>query len=85
MPPLAGGDDAHDEGIGEYMAEGSRETVVMIRRGRYKFIHAAQDPCLLFDVQDDPRELRDLADAPEYQGDRPIPDPHGPAPAAGFG
>ena len=67
MPHLTGGDDGHDEVIGEYMAEGSRETVVMIRRGRYKFIHAAQDPCLLFDVQDDPRELRNLADAPQHQ------------------
>jgi choline-sulfatase len=66
MPHLTRG-EGHDEVIGEYMAEGSRETVVMIRRGRYKFIHAAQDPDLLFDVQADPRELNNLAQTPEHR------------------
>ena len=66
MPHLAG-DAGHDEVIGEYMAEGSRETVVMIRRGRYKFIHAAHDPNLLFDLQDDPQELHNLAQAPQHK------------------
>lgn len=66
VPHLARG-KGHDEVIGEYMAEGSRETVVMIRRGRYKFIHAAQDPCLLFDVVADPRELHNLARVPKHK------------------
>jgi len=66
MPHLTGA-SGHDEVIGEYMAEGSRETVVMIRRGRYKFIYAAQDPCLLFDVQADPRERDNLALAPQHK------------------
>ena len=66
MPHLTGA-SGHDEVIGEYMAEGSRETVVMIRRGRYKFIYATQDPCLLFDVQADPREQENLALAPQHQ------------------
>jgi len=67
MPHLIGAAGAHDEVIGEYMAEGSRETVVMIRRGRYKFIHAPQDPDLLFDVHADPRELNNLALAPQHR------------------
>jgi choline-sulfatase len=66
MPHLHGG-TGHDEVIGEYMAEGSRETVVMIRRGRYKFIFARQDPHLLYDVQADPRELHNLAQEPKHQ------------------
>ncbi len=66
MPHLSGG-QGHDEVIGEYMAEGSRETVVMIRRGSYKFIHAPRDPDLLFDLQADPRELNNLAQMPQHQ------------------
>jgi choline-sulfatase len=32
----------------------------MIRRGRYKYIHSEIDPPLLFDVDADPHELRNL-------------------------
>ena len=66
MPHLRG-EAGHDEVIGEFMAEGSRETVVMIRRGRYKFIYASQDPCLLYDVAADPRELTNMAQLPEHR------------------
>lgn len=66
MPHLSAG-AGHDEVMGEYMAEGSRETVLMIRRGRYKFIHAPRDPDLLFDLQADPRELHNLAQAPAHK------------------
>lgn len=66
MPHLNGA-SGHDEVIGEYMAEGSRETVVMIRRGRYKFIHARQDPHLLYDVVADPREQHNLAQEPRHK------------------
>ncbi len=65
MPHLTDG-QGHDEVFGEYMAEGSRETVVMIRRGRYKFIHAPQDPDLLFDLQSDSHELSNLAQLPAH-------------------
>ncbi len=58
----------HDEVIGEYMAEGTNTPLVMIRRGRYKFIYSIRDPALLFDLQADPDELRNLVDAPEHQG-----------------
>ncbi len=66
MPHLSGA-PGHDEVIGEFMAEGSRETVVMIRRGRFKFIYASQDPCLLYDVLADPRELSNLVQLPEHR------------------
>ncbi len=67
LMPHLNGEPGHDEVIGEFMAEGSRETVVMIRRGRYKFIYASQDPCLLYDVLADPRELNDLTQLPEQR------------------
>jgi choline-sulfatase len=67
LVPHLNGADGHDEVIGEYMAEGSRETVIMIRRGRYKFIYAAQDPCLLFDVAADPHELHNLAGQKKHE------------------
>lgn len=50
-----------DEVIGEYLAEAAIAPVVMIRRGRYKFIHSAVDPDQLFDVAADPEELVNLA------------------------
>ena len=66
LPQLQGA-RGHDEVIGEYMAEGSNAPLVMIRRGRYKFIHSSQDPALLFDLQADPDELENLAAAPQHQ------------------
>ncbi len=57
----------HDEVIGEYMAEGTNTPLIMIRRGRYKFIHSSQDPALLFDLQFDPDERDNLAGAPQHQ------------------
>ena len=65
--PHLSGTGGHDEVIGEYMAEGSNAPLVMIRRGAYKFIYSTQDPCLLFDLQADPDELHNLAEAPEHR------------------
>ena len=64
--PHLGTGAGHDEVIGEYMAEGTNAPLVMIRRGRYKFIHSPRDPNLLFDLQADPDELHNLALAPEH-------------------
>ena len=67
LVPHLQGAPGHDEVIGEYMAEGTNTPLVMIRRGHYKFIHSSQDPCLLFDLQLDPDELRNLAGAPTHE------------------
>ncbi|WP_122466800.1 choline-sulfatase [Pseudomonas viridiflava] len=66
MPHLKG-KAGHDEVFGEYMAEGTTSPLMMIRRGAYKFIYSEQDPCLLFDVKNDPKELEDLSQSPDYQ------------------
>jgi len=43
------------------MAEGTLSPLMMIRRGAYKFIYSEDDPCLLFDVANDPQERVDLS------------------------
>lgn len=48
----------------EYLAESTTAPIFMIRRGQHKYISSSRDPKLLFDLQSDPRELRNLADAP---------------------
>jgi choline-sulfatase len=65
--PHLQGSGGHDEVIGEYMAEGTNAPLVMIRRGRFKFIYSPKDPSLLFDLQADPDELHNLAQAPEHR------------------
>jgi choline-sulfatase len=42
--------------LGEYMAEGTQSPVVMIRRGRWKFVYSLIDPPMLFDLAVDPSE-----------------------------
>ncbi|TLP76473.1 choline-sulfatase [Pseudomonas nitroreducens] len=65
LPHLQGA-GGHDEVIGEYTAEGTVSPLMMIRRGDFKFIYSEQDPCLLFDVANDPRELQNLMDSPAH-------------------
>ena len=65
VPHLTGG-DGHDEVIGEYMGEGAKAPGVMIRRGRYKFVHFQSDPDQLYDVEADPLEVKNLANDPAH-------------------
>ncbi len=51
---------------GEYAAEAAAAPVVMIRRGRYKYIHSDTDPPQLFDLEADPHERTNLATDPEH-------------------
>ncbi|WP_371232099.1 choline-sulfatase [Pseudomonas sp. QE6] len=64
--PHLQGTGGHDEVIGEYTAEGTVSPLMMIRRGDFKFIYSEQDPCLLFDLANDPRELENLMDSPAH-------------------
>jgi choline-sulfatase len=49
------------EALGEYLAEGVQAPAVMIRREQYKYVRCAGDPDLLYDLANDPLELRNLA------------------------
>jgi choline-sulfatase len=63
LPHLTGG-GGHDEAFGEYLAEGAIAPLVMIRRGRYKYVHSPADPDQLYDLRADPQERINLAGDP---------------------
>jgi len=66
LAPQLAGAEGKDEVIGEYLAEGAIAPVVMIKRGRYKFVHSPVDPDQLYDLRADPDELRNLAPTPQH-------------------
>ena len=65
--PLAQGlPDDYDQAIAEYCAEMTASPVMMIRRGRYKYIYCQTDPAQLYDLAADPQECSNLAGLPDY-------------------
>ena len=52
----------------EYLAEGAIAPIVMIRRGRHKFVHSPADPDQLYDLASDPHERANLAGDPASAG-----------------
>jgi len=50
-----------DEVFGEYMGESTISPLMMIRRGRYKYVVCLADPPQLFDLVSDPKELTNIA------------------------
>ncbi|WP_212629370.1 choline-sulfatase [Pseudomonas sp. KB-10] len=65
--PHLKGEGGHDEVLGEYMAEGTRSPLMMIRRGPWKFVYSEDDPLLLFNLQHDPAERENLAGSADHQ------------------
>jgi choline-sulfatase len=67
VPLLSGNRSLRESAVvGEYLAEGAVAPVVMIRRGRLKFIGSPADPDQLFDLVADPNELTNLAGSEEH-------------------
>lgn len=66
--PHLEGRPGHDGVHAEYLAEGALAPIVMVRRGRYKFIHSPADPDQLYDLAEDPDERVNLADDPSARG-----------------
>ena len=67
LVPAAMGDEESDRLIAsEYMAEGSVSTLVMLRQGPWKYIYCNADPVQLFNLDNDPNELSNLATHPEH-------------------
>ena len=50
----------------EYAAEGSNAPLVCLRHDRWKYVHCELDPPMLFDLENDPNELQNLATEPDY-------------------
>lgn len=53
--------------LSEYHAAGAVTASYMIRHGRFKYIHYVGLPPMLFDLEADPREHRDLGREPAYR------------------
>ena len=68
LPLLEGkGGENSDTVYGEMLSEGALAPLLMIRRGRYKYIYSEPDPEQLFDMENDPNELNNLANRQEFQ------------------
>ena len=65
---VAGGAERTAPVAMEYAAEGSEAPLVSLRYGRWKYNRCALDPDQLFDLESDPHELKNLAEAPEHRG-----------------
>jgi len=53
--------DGHDTVYAEYTGEGTIRPLMMIRRGKWKYVTCPADGSQLFNLERDPLELRDLA------------------------
>jgi len=64
LVPLCDGNDSNDPNscISEYLAEGTAAPILMIRRGKFKYISCDTDAEQLFDLERDPNELNSLDD-----------------------
>ncbi|KAJ5606561.1 hypothetical protein N7510_009342 [Penicillium lagena] len=61
VPYLDGSDGPKTDTVyGEYMGEGTQAPLIMIRRGRWKFIYSTLDEPMLFDLVNDPEEKVNL-------------------------
>jgi choline-sulfatase len=67
-PLLAGGPEEENTMVlGEYLAEGAIAPMYMVRQGNWKFIRSDGDPDQLFDLQNDPDELSNVAAQPKHR------------------
>jgi len=65
-PELEGSEQDGSTIIAEYCAEWTDQPMFMLRSGNYKYIHCDSDPPMLFDVENDPKEMDNLADNPDH-------------------
>ncbi|HUV22126.1 MAG TPA: choline-sulfatase [Gammaproteobacteria bacterium] len=70
--PLCDGDASSDPDacVSEYLAEGTAAPMLMIRRGQFKYISCVTDAEQLFDLADDPQELKNLTQHELLEGFR---------------
>jgi len=51
--------------LGEYLAEGTQQPLLMVKHGQFKLVLCADDPPQLYDVAHDPHERQNLDGTPE--------------------
>jgi choline-sulfatase len=56
--------DWADEALIEFTGEGVHAPALILRQGNYKYVYCEGDPGMLFDLQQDPAELRNLCQDP---------------------
>ncbi len=61
VPLLNGRHQPNRTVLAEFAAEGAVDPLIMMRDGRYKYVFGNADGAQLFDLSDDPQEMRDLA------------------------
>ena len=66
VPLLSGSRVWNNEIISEYTGEGVNTPCRMIRQNRYKLTYTHKHPALLYDLENDPHELTNLATDPAY-------------------
>lgn len=55
-----------DDVMMEYTGEGVYAPALMIRRDGFKYVHCRTDPPMMFDLNNDPQELNNVAEDPAY-------------------
>ena len=60
LPAIETDDDEERVVASEYMAEGSISSMLMLRKGRFKYVYCAADPEQMFDLDADPCERNNL-------------------------
>ena len=61
LPLLDGGPGGPEAVHGEYLGEAAAGPLLMIRRGRHKYVFGTESPPQLFDLAADPQELSNLS------------------------
>lgn len=56
-----------DEAVCEYSGEGIIHPMIMMRKGSFKYVHVHRHTPLLFDLKNDPYEVKDLSEKFEYE------------------
>ncbi len=59
--------DGADEALIEFTGEGVYAPALILRQGHYKYVYCEGDPGMLFDLQQDPSQLRNLSAEPAFQ------------------
>ena len=70
LVPMGQGVERTEPVAMEYAAEASYAPLVCLRYGKWKYVRCSIDSDQLFDLEADPAELMNLAEAPEHQGTR---------------